>query len=94
MWLYQIKNKNGVISYGVSSYGYDARVSDEFKVFTNVNNGVGLFASKYKKSINSYMAVNSILELCLEVRLCVYSLLFQRKFFFYQTVYLPYVLAL
>ena len=29
-----------VISYGVSSYGYDARVSDEFKVFTNVNNAL------------------------------------------------------
>ena len=27
----------GVISYGVSSYGYDIRVSDEFKVFTNIN---------------------------------------------------------
>jgi dCTP deaminase len=26
----------GVISYGVSSYGYDVRVGDEFKVFTNV----------------------------------------------------------
>ena len=34
------QNKNGVISYGVSSYGYDARVSDEFKVFTNVNNAL------------------------------------------------------
>lgn len=29
-----------VLSYGVSSYGYDARVSDEFKVFTNVNTTV------------------------------------------------------
>lgn len=28
------------ISYGVSSYGYDLRVSDEFKVFTNVYNTV------------------------------------------------------
>jgi dCTP deaminase len=28
----------GVISYGVSSYGYDVRVGDEFKVFTNVFN--------------------------------------------------------
>ena len=28
------------ISYGVSSYGYDARVSDEFKIFTNVNSEV------------------------------------------------------
>ncbi|MRJ03283.1 MAG: dCTP deaminase [Epsilonproteobacteria bacterium] len=27
----------GVISYGLSSYGYDIRVSDEFKIFTNVN---------------------------------------------------------
>ncbi len=30
----------GVISYGVSSYGYDVRVADEFKVFTNVFNTV------------------------------------------------------
>ena len=30
----------GVISYGLSSYGYDLRVSDEFKVFTNVFNTV------------------------------------------------------
>ncbi|MBS0621959.1 MAG: dCTP deaminase [Verrucomicrobia bacterium] len=28
------------ISYGVSSYGYDLRVSDEFKVFTNVYNTI------------------------------------------------------
>ena len=26
-----------IISYGVSSYGYDARVSSEFKIFTNIN---------------------------------------------------------
>ena len=30
----------GVISYGVSSYGYDLRVSDEFKIFTNVNSAI------------------------------------------------------
>jgi dCTP deaminase len=30
----------GVVSYGVSSYGYDTRVADEFKVFTNVYNTV------------------------------------------------------
>ena len=30
----------GVVSYGLSSYGYDIRVSDEFKVFTNVYNTV------------------------------------------------------
>lgn len=28
--------RNGVISYGVSSYGYDIRVADEYKIFTNV----------------------------------------------------------
>lgn len=28
--------RNGVISYGVSSYGYDVRVTDEYKIFTNV----------------------------------------------------------
>ena len=30
-------SRENVISYGVSSYGYDARVSDEFKIFTNVD---------------------------------------------------------
>ena len=29
--------RKGKISYGLSSFGYDARVSDEFKIFTNVN---------------------------------------------------------
>ena len=32
--------KEGKISYGLSSYGYDARVADEFKIFTNVNNAL------------------------------------------------------
>ena len=32
--------RTGVISYGVSSYGYDVRVGNEFKVFTNVYNTV------------------------------------------------------
>ena len=32
------KRKNN-ISYGLSSFGYDARVSNEFKIFTNVNSG-------------------------------------------------------
>jgi len=29
--------RDGKISYGLSSYGYDIRVSDEFKIFTNLN---------------------------------------------------------
>jgi dCTP deaminase len=32
--------REGVISYGLSSYGYDLRVADEFRIFTNVNSTV------------------------------------------------------
>src|SRR3990167_5892267 len=32
--------KTGAISYGLSSYGYDIRISDEFKIFTNVNSSI------------------------------------------------------
>lgn len=32
--------REGVISYGVSSYGYDIRVTDEFKIFTNVHSAI------------------------------------------------------
>ena len=32
--------RDGKISYGLSSYGYDIRVSSEFKVFTNVHNSI------------------------------------------------------
>jgi dCTP deaminase len=32
--------RKGVVSYGLSSYGYDIRVADEFKVFTNINSTV------------------------------------------------------
>jgi len=34
----QVSNKK--ISYGLSSYGYDIRVTDEYKIFTNLNNSV------------------------------------------------------
>jgi len=30
----------GVVSYGLSSYGYDIRVADEFKIFTNINSTI------------------------------------------------------
>jgi dCTP deaminase len=52
-WIRQMANEKGmiepfvegqrrdnVISYGVSSYGYDARVSNEFKIFTNVDSQI------------------------------------------------------
>ena len=32
--------RQGVISYGVSSYGYDIRIADEFKIFTNVYSAI------------------------------------------------------
>lgn len=32
--------RDNVISYGLSSYGYDVRVADEFKIFTNVHSAV------------------------------------------------------
>ena len=39
---HQVREVDGqrVISYGLSSYGYDARCADEFKVFTNVHSGM------------------------------------------------------
>src|SRR6186713_1038567 len=32
--------KAAVVSYGLSSYGYDIRVADEFKIFTNIHNAI------------------------------------------------------
>ena len=32
--------REGVISYGLSSYGYDVRIADEFKIFTNINHTI------------------------------------------------------
>ncbi|QAX82064.1 dCTP deaminase [Candidatus Pseudomonas adelgestsugas] len=34
------KGENRMISYGVSSYGYDVRCANEFKVFTNINSAI------------------------------------------------------
>ena len=40
--------RKGKISYGLSSFGYDARVSNIFKIFTNVNSGI-VDPKKFKK---------------------------------------------
>ena len=32
--------REGVISYGLSSYGYDVRIADDFKIFTNINSTI------------------------------------------------------
>jgi dCTP deaminase len=39
---YQVREVNGrrVISYGVSSYGYDVRCGNQFKIFTNINSTI------------------------------------------------------
>lgn len=34
------QKRDGIISYGLSSYGYDARVADEFRIFTDVNSAI------------------------------------------------------
>jgi dCTP deaminase len=38
----QVREANGekIVSYGTSSYGYDVRCADEFKIFTNINSSV------------------------------------------------------
>jgi dCTP deaminase len=36
----ETQKRDGVISYGLSSYGYDARVADRFKIFTNVDSAI------------------------------------------------------
>src|SRR5262252_4333931 len=38
----QIREANGrkIVSYGTSSYGYDIRCADEFKLFTNINSTI------------------------------------------------------
>ncbi|MCX7919848.1 MAG: dCTP deaminase [bacterium] len=38
--------RDGVISYGVSSYGYDFRLADEFKIFTAVDTGLAFIDPK------------------------------------------------
>ena len=50
--------RKGKISFGLSSYGYDARVSNEFKIFTNVNSASG--AAVNTKSSSSWQELKPI----------------------------------
>jgi len=45
---------SGVISFGVSSYGYDMRTADEFKIFTNVHSSIVDPKNFSKKSFVDY----------------------------------------
>lgn len=58
----QVKSAGGqrLISYGTSSYGYDVRCADEFKVFTNINSTI---VDPKDFDENSFVTVQS--EVCL-----------------------------
>ena len=53
------QKREGVISYGLSSFGYDARAADEFKVFTNVDNAV------LTSTIEYFRIPRDVLVICL-----------------------------
>jgi dCTP deaminase len=36
----KVANNEKIVSYGTSSYGYDVRCADEFKIFTNINSSI------------------------------------------------------
>jgi len=36
----EAQKREGMISYGLSSYGYDARVAEDFRIFTNIDSAV------------------------------------------------------
>jgi dCTP deaminase len=46
----EAQRRDGCISYGLSSYGYDARVAPEFKIFTNVDSAV-IDPKKFEDSV-------------------------------------------
>lgn len=50
------KNEERIISYGTSSYGYDVRCANEFKVFTNINSAI---VDPKKFDRNSFIDVQS-----------------------------------
>lgn len=54
------QTRDGVISYGLSSYGYDARVSEEFKIFTNVDS-----ATVDPKNFNEKSFVDRATDICI-----------------------------
>lgn len=51
---------NKIISYGLSSYGYDARVSREFKIFTNINSTI-----VDPKNFDEYSLVDRDTDVCI-----------------------------
>ena len=56
------KVSKGVISYGLSSYGYDARAGKKFKIFTNVNSSCSAPQVIDIKEIKSKYGINALLS--------------------------------
>ena len=57
--------RKGKISFGLSSYGYDARVSNEFKIFTNVNSGIVDPKAFKRRALSLKLAKNALFHLIL-----------------------------
>jgi dCTP deaminase len=55
----ETQKREGVISYGLSSYGYDARVAGDFKIFTNVDSAI-----VDPKAFNPDSFVDRTVEVC------------------------------
>lgn len=56
----RLNNSEKIISYGLSSYGYDARVSREFKLFTNINSAI-----VDPKNFDEYSLVDRVSDICI-----------------------------
>ena len=54
----QVRERDGerIVSYGTSSYGYDVRCSDEFKIFTNIESVSPYITFKDLDSINDLVS--------------------------------------
>jgi len=52
----EAQKSDGIVSYGLSSYGYDARVAPEFKIFTNVDSAI---VDPKNFTMNSFVERNS-----------------------------------
>jgi len=52
--------RGSTISYGVSSYGYDIRIADEFKIFTNINSDI-IDPKKFSNTSFADVTADSIL---------------------------------
>ena len=50
------QTREGVISYGLSSYGYDARVAPEFRIFTNVDKPWSIPSTSTRRASSSAAA--------------------------------------